>query len=359
LLRLAVVGIGRIGRMHALHTQDVALATGGEAQLTALVDIDISRARRMAEILAPRQKTAITAFASVEDMMAAGVADASVVCTPTDVHRLHATQLAEAGQRILLEKPLTGELAGDREFAHWLDQRHPHAVMLAFQRRYDAALRYARQVMDAGTIGRVFKVVSCLEDSSPAPDGYNSSGILPDMSVHNVDEILWLTGRMPEAAAVVGNCLYSRKLSTAVEDFDDGLLYLWYPGEMAAQVMVSRNHVSGYRVETWIYGELGQIHVGRFEQNHHEVVVEAYGRRNRTEPLAFQRFPQREYGEPMPEFADRFGNAYYAEVAEFVEKCVAGKEFAVTHRDGVRAMEVIDAGMRSVIDRSAGGKVAP
>ncbi len=344
--------------MHALHTQEAALESG-EAQLAALVDIDLDRARRTAELLAPNQKTAISIFASVEDLIDSRVSDASVVCTPTGVHREHATLLAQAGQRILLEKPLTGAMQTDREFAAWLDRNHPHAVMLAFQRRFDGALRYAKQLMESGTVGRVFKVVSCLEDSSPAPDGYNSSGILPDMSVHNVDEILWLTGQVPESAAVIGNCLYSRKLSTAFEDYDDALLYLWYPGEMEAQVIVSRNHVSGYRVETWIYGERGQIHVGRFHQNHHEVAVEAYGRRHHKEPLAFQRFTQRRYPEAMPEFADRFGDAYKMEVAEFIAKCVSGKEFTVTHRDGVRAMEVIDAGMRAVIDRTAGARVAP
>lgn len=343
--------------MHALHTQEAALASD-QAQLSALVDSDIDRARRTAELLAPGQKTAISVFSTVEDLIDSGVADASVVCTPTDVHRQHATLLAQAGQRILLEKPLTGTMQADREFAAWLDQNYPHAVMLAFQRRFDGALQYAKQLMESGTVGRVFKVVSCLEDSSPAPDGYNSSGILPDMSVHNVDEILWLTGQVPQSAAVIGNCIYSRKLSTAVEDYDDAILYLWYPDEMEAQVTVSRNHVSGYRVETWIYGERGQIHVGRFEQNHHEVVVEAYGRRHRKEPLAFQRFAQRQYGEAMPEFADRFGNAYKTEVAEFISKCIAGQEFSVTHRDGVRAMEVIDAGMRAIIDRAAGARVA-
>ena len=54
---------------------------------------------------------------------------------------------------------------------------------------------------------------------------------------------------------------------------------------------------------------------------------------------------------------DRFGAAYKAEVSEFVVQCVAGKEFSVTHRDGVRAMEVIAAGMAAVIDRRSGGRV--
>jgi myo-inositol 2-dehydrogenase/D-chiro-inositol 1-dehydrogenase len=221
--------------------------------------------------------------------------------------------------------------------------------MLAFQRRFDAPLQYAKQLMQSGVIGKVFKIYSSLEDSNPAPNGYKSGGILPDMSIHNVDEILWLTERMPTSAVVIGSRIYSHRLTTCQEDFDDALLYLWFAGEMVAQVQVSRNHVSGYRVETIIFGQEGQIHIGRFEQQPFEILVEAYGRRGRTEPLARRAFPMRNYGRPLPEFIDRFGPAYKAEVATFIECCRSGQPFPTSHRDGLRAQEVVSAGMRSVI----------
>ena len=40
-----------------------------------------------------------------------------------------------------------------------------------------------------------------------------------------------------------------------------------------AQVQVSRNHVSGYRVETVIFGQEGQIQVGHFHQKPFEIVI--------------------------------------------------------------------------------------
>jgi myo-inositol 2-dehydrogenase/D-chiro-inositol 1-dehydrogenase len=346
-LKVAVAGLGRIGKLHSRHVYELGQETG-ECRLEAVVDSNPERARQYAE------RYSAKAFLSVEEMAASGVAEATVIGTPTDCHRSHAATLIGAGQRVLLEKPLTGSLDEDRAFARELNERHPNAVMLAFQRRFDEPLQLAKQWMEEGRIGRVFKIASILEDSNPAPDGYTSLGILADMSVHNVDEILWLTGQMPAAAASIGTCLYSRRLSTAVEDFDDGFLYMWFPCELAAQVQVTRNHVSGYRVETWIFGEKGQIHIGRFEQKPLEVVVEAYGR---SEPLGRKAFTMRDYGEPLPEFADRFGPAYKAEAAEFVRRCLDGSSFPVTHNDGLRAMEVIDAGMRGAIGVEQGGKV--
>ena len=167
--------------------------------------------------------------------------------------------------------------------------------------------------------------------------------------MHNVDEILWLSGRAPTRALAIGSRLYSHQFTTCVEDFDDALLYLWFESDLVAQIQVSRNHVSGYRVETVLFGEEGRIHIGRFEQKPFEIVVEAYGRRGRAEPLAYQNFPMRNYGRPLPEFVDRFGAAYKAELAAFVKCCRTGAPFPITHRDGVRAQEVISAGMRATI----------
>jgi predicted dehydrogenase len=343
-LKIAVIGVGRMGPIHALHVHELAQETGN-CTLAALVDLDTDRARRVASGLG----VDIPIFGSVDEFVKAGICDATVIVTPTDCHQQHASTLIAAGQRVLMEKPLTGALEADREFAATLDRDHPHALMLAFQRRFDPPLQYAKQLMQSGIAGKVFKIYSSLEDSNPAPNGYASGGILPDMSIHNVDEILWLTERMPTSALVIGSRIYSHRLTTCQEDFDDALLCLWFGSDIIAQVQVSRNHVSGYRVETILFGEEGQIHVGRFDQKPFEIQVEAYGRRGRKDPLAHRVFEMRDYGRPLPEFIDRFGHAYKTELATFIECCRTGMPFPTTHRDGLRAQEVVSAGMRAVI----------
>jgi myo-inositol 2-dehydrogenase/D-chiro-inositol 1-dehydrogenase len=353
-LKIGLVGLGRMGVVHALHLYELA-RDGAGCEVAGLVDIDIARAQRFVA----ETNLDVPLFSSVREFAAAEVCNATVIVTPTDNHRETAAALVAAGHRVLLEKPLTGTLEGDRAFAADLDRGRPDSLMLAFQRRFDAPLRYAKELVDSGTIGRIFKVYSSLEDSNPAPNGYQSGGILPDMSIHNVDEILWLTGRMPRAALAVGSRLYSHRLTTCEEDFDDALLYMWFDGEMAAQVQVSRNHVSGYRVETLIFGEDGQVQIGRFDQKPFEIVVEAYGRRGSAGPLASRAFHMRDYQRPLPEFVDRFGPAYKAELAAFVECCRAGAPFPTSHRDGLRAQEVISAGMQAMITEERGMPVRP
>lgn len=351
-LRIAVAGLGRMGAIHALHVHELAQESG-TCQLVALAEPDSERAHRFLTEIA----LDIPVFPSVDALAASGVCNAAVVVTPTENHHEHASTLIGAGFRVMLEKPLTGAVEVDRTFSAELDRNHPDALMLAFQRRFDEPLQYAKHLMMSGAIGRVFKLYSALEDSNPAPNGYKSGGILPDMSVHNVDEILWLTERTPTRALAIGSRVYSHALTTCAEDFDDALLCLWFGEDLLAHVQVSRNHVSGYRVETIIFGEEGQIHVGHFDQQLSRITVEAYGRRGRSEPLAFKTFQMRDYKRPLPEFIDRFGAAYKAELAAFVHCCRTGSAFPTSHRDGLRAQEVISAGMQHLFGAQQAGEV--
>jgi myo-inositol 2-dehydrogenase/D-chiro-inositol 1-dehydrogenase len=343
-IRIAVAGLGRMGIIHAHHVNELARETGN-CTLAAFCDAAPGRAEQFAAEMGGD----VPVFHTIDELADSGVADATVIVTPTDRHREHAAALIARGQRVFVEKPLTATLETDLEFAAELDRHHPHALMLGFQRRFDPPLQYARELIGSGAIGRIFKVYSAMEDSNPAPNGYQSGGILPDMSIHNVDEVLWLTGKTPRAALMIGSRIYSHRLTTCNEDFDDALLYLWFDEEMVAEIQVGRNHVAGYRTEVAIYGEEGVIQVDHFQQKPREVVVKAFGRRGRTEPLAHRTFPMREYDRPLPEFAGRFGLAYKAELAAFIECCQSNQPFPTTHWDGARAQQAIMAGMRSVV----------
>ncbi len=63
-LRLAVIGLGRIGAIHALHAQ--RLAASGRARIAALVDADLTRAEQLAVELGGD----IATFSSVQDLVA-------------------------------------------------------------------------------------------------------------------------------------------------------------------------------------------------------------------------------------------------------------------------------------------------
>src|SRR6478672_12107600 len=115
-LKIAVAGLGRMGTVHAFHLHELARDTQA-CELAGFADVDTARVGRLRNELGLQ----IPIFSSIEQLAGAGVCDATVVVTPTDCHREHAAILIGAGHRVLLEKPLTGTLEADREFAAELD----------------------------------------------------------------------------------------------------------------------------------------------------------------------------------------------------------------------------------------------
>ena len=345
-LKLAVVGVGRIGVFHARHVQELGEADG-TCELSAVADRYGSTAETVARELQQNQATEIHAFRNTSDLANAGLIDAAVVASRTEHHEVDARTLIDAGHRVMLEKPLAHSVESAADFVRYLshDNTKKQALMQAFMRRFDAPLLHAKDLLDGNVIGEPFKVVSVLEDPHPPPVGYSSPGILPDMSVHNIDEVIWLLGSRPVRASAMGANLHNYRITTVKEDFDDAFLQLAFPDDVIAQVQVSRNHVAGYRNETWIYGRSGLIHVGHFQEDPLHVTVEAYNREGAVEKKGFR---MRNYGGEVPVFIERFGPAYKRELAHFVDRCLKCEPFSVTQEAGVQAMRVAEAGVRSL-----------
>ena len=95
----------------------------------------------------------------------------------------------------------------------------------------------------------------------------------------------------------------------------------------------------------WARGRNGLIHVGHFNEDPLRVTVEAYNRKGAIEKQVFQ---MRDYGEDVPVFIERFGPAYKQELVYFVDRCLKNEPFSVTQEDGLNAMRVAEAGVRSL-----------
>ena len=91
-IRIALLGAGRIGKVHA----DAIAATAG-ATLAAVADTVPDAAR----VLAERHAAAIRAIDEIE---VSGDIDAVIICTPTDTHADLIERFARAGKgRVLRE----------------------------------------------------------------------------------------------------------------------------------------------------------------------------------------------------------------------------------------------------------------
>ena len=124
MMRMALLGCGRIGQVHA-----ASLARVGGAELVAVADAVEAAAGDLAARHGP-------AVRSADEIIASPDVDAVIVATPTTFHYDQIHGLAAAGKAIFCEKPLdlSSERAAECQAAV---TRAGVPFMTGFNRRFD------------------------------------------------------------------------------------------------------------------------------------------------------------------------------------------------------------------------------
>src|SRR5258707_906775 len=138
---MAVLGCGRIGRMHARN-----LARHPRANLVMVSDALAEAAKQTARELDVRIARRVGEVLSAADV--GGV----LVATPTDTHVALITAAVRAGKAVLCEKPVDLDL--ERARACWSEiAGNKPRVMIGFNRRFDPSFRALRERVQRGEIG--------------------------------------------------------------------------------------------------------------------------------------------------------------------------------------------------------------
>ena len=182
-LRIAVVGVGHLGRHHAR-----ILAAMEGARLTAVVD---TAAERAAEIAAVSSTTALTDYRQL-----LGEVDAVVVAVPTELHADIAIPFLERGIPVLVEKPMSRSLAdADRMLA----AARTGGAMLAVghTERHNPAVEMAMRLVKAPRFIEVHRL-------SAFPDRSLDIDVVFDLMIHDLDIILALVRSEVASIEAVG-----------------------------------------------------------------------------------------------------------------------------------------------------------
>jgi myo-inositol 2-dehydrogenase/D-chiro-inositol 1-dehydrogenase len=182
LVRIAVIGAGRMGRVHL-----DALRLSRSCETVAVVDPDPA-ARAAAGVE--------RSYIAVEPLLADGGFDAALIAAPSGLHRRTVEQLAGAGVPILCEKPV-GLGVEDARAAGRAAAQAGVLLQVGYWRRFVPELVALRRRIAAGELGRPALVISHQWDEQPPPASFRttSGGIAVDMAVHEIDAIRWLLGQ--------------------------------------------------------------------------------------------------------------------------------------------------------------------
>lgn len=150
-LRAAVVGLG-VGKGHAAAYRNLP----DRFDLVAVCDLDPAR-RAAAEA-----DWGVTAYDSLDAMIASGTVDIASVATPPNLHRAQVEALLGAGIHAVCEKPLTGSLA-DADALIEAEGRSKARIFPIFQYRWGNGFRKLLHLKEQGVFGTPF--LSTIETS--------------------------------------------------------------------------------------------------------------------------------------------------------------------------------------------------
>jgi predicted dehydrogenase len=182
-LRVAVIGVGYLGRHHAR-----ILSTLPGVELVAVVDVNPSRAERVA---ADNRTRALTDFRDV-----VGQADAVTIAVPTEQHRDVTLPFLSSGVSVLIEKPMARSL--DEADAMIAAARQSGVVLaVGHTERFNPAVETARALLTDPRFIEGHRL-------GTLPERSLDIDVVFDLMIHDLDVVLSLVGSEVESIEAVG-----------------------------------------------------------------------------------------------------------------------------------------------------------
>jgi myo-inositol 2-dehydrogenase/D-chiro-inositol 1-dehydrogenase len=320
MIRFALFGAGRIGRMHAEN-----LARRSDAKLVYVVDTKPEAARALAGPLGARAADAASAFADPN-------VDAVLIATSTGSHADLSIAAARAGKAIFCEKPVDLTLA--KVEACIKAVRKARVLMfVGFNRRFDPSFRALKNRLDAGAIGRLEQLIITNRDPGLPELRFlaSSGGLFLDFTIHDFDMARWLLDEEPVEVFARGAVLVDPRVKTEANDIDTAMVMLRTRSARMCSIMNSRRAVYGYDQRIEAFGEKGMLRA----ENLAPTMVERFGAESTC------------LDNPWPNFQTRYAAAYAAELSSFIHSLERGRPSEIPPEDSRQVLLLCEAALKS------------
>ncbi|NIC37627.1 inositol 2-dehydrogenase [Halomonas desiderata] len=319
-MKIALIGAGRIGRVHAFSIGQHPAVT-----LAAVSDCHAPAAEALAAQYGARALSAEAIFADSD-------IDAVLIASSTPTHAEYLEQAARAGKAILCEKPIALDLARTRAALQVLES-HPVTCALGFNRRHDPQFAALKQALVEGRIGTLETLTIISRDPSPPPAEYvgASGGLFRDMTIHDFDMARWLLDEPISHVHAEGSCLIDPAIGEA-GDVDTAMLTLTTVSGRLCHIGNSRRACYGYDQRIEAFGSEGMLQA----QNESETRLRFTGEPGQVEE------------KPKWFFLERYAEAYSREIGDFVEAWQTQRPPLAGVNDGLEALRLAEAAERSL-----------
>ncbi|MFQ5822775.1 MAG: inositol 2-dehydrogenase [bacterium] len=314
-INIGLVGLGRLGSNYANYIKYRI----PNANLLAISDINENLAKSCAKELIVSKY-----YKNYQDLIADKEIDAVVVVTSTSTHKNIIVEATKQRKAIFCEKPLTLSLKEAYEIKQAIEDTGVFFHM-GFMRRFDKGYAAAKRKIDGGMIGKPVVFKSSSRDpyrpSLEYTDPNISGGLFTDMGIHDFDLARWFMGEVKSVYSMGGTLAYPEM--NEIGDIDNGITNINFVNGTLGVVDLSRNGVYGYDIRTEILGTKGTLKIGYLRETP-ILVMSKEGISHDT----------------VPYFMERFGDAYIAQLQDFVAKVLNEKEPSITCADGIAALQI-------------------
>ncbi|MGP5930598.1 Gfo/Idh/MocA family protein [Corynebacterium glyciniphilum] len=328
-LTLGLVGVGRIGKMHATNLLDVRRQVAErDIELDiVLADAFPDAARQAADELGLR------AADSVDSMIAEGI-DGLMIATSTATHPDLIRKGLAAGLPMFCEKPVSSSVPDALPILREIEEAQG-IVQIGHQRRFDAGYKEAKRRLQDGELGWLHCLKAVSGDAFPPPVSYcaTSGGLFRDVAVHDFDIIRWLTGQEVTEVFARGSNNGDPEIGN-VGDIDTSVAVLTLADGTLATAAATRYNGAGHDIRLDVMGSKASAIVGLDDKSALKSAE------------ADVVFPSQE---AHPTFAERFLDAYKSEFVAFIELILGERENPCTPFDAVSAAAVSDAAQLSLV----------
>ncbi|GAA5198110.1 Gfo/Idh/MocA family oxidoreductase [Rugosimonospora acidiphila] len=252
-LRVAVLGVGWMGRFHAA---SVAQRVPGLV-LEAIADPDEASAAALA-----RRLGVAKVAADADTVLADPDVDAVVIASPPRFHPAQMSQAAAAGKAVFCEKPAALTLSGlDAGIANVEAAGVP--LQIGFNRRYGAGFARGYRLVREGAVGTPHLMRSLTRDPAPLdPATIKPHAIFIETLIHDFDILNWFNS---DAVAIDAHAVAAALVRpdwAPAGLLDTAVVTIRYDNGALATAEASLQTSYGYDVRLEVFGPDGMVTAG-------------------------------------------------------------------------------------------------
>ena len=322
MLKIGIIGAGRIGKVHlesiSYHVKN--------ATVVAMAD----------PFMNDETESFIKGFGvekiykDYKEIINDAEIDAVMVCSSTDTHAPISIEAINAGKHVFCEKPLANTVDKILEIADTL-KAHPEVkFQVGFNRRFDHNFAAIRKAYDEGKIGdaQILKITS--RDPQAPPVGYCAASIFLDMTIHDFDMACFLTNSDVEELYVYADALINPGIRE-YGDFDTAIISMKMANGALAVIDNSRQAMYGYDQRAELFGSKGMVATSNDTLS--SAVISTADGVTGEKPLYF--------------FLERYMESFSQEVKEFCDAVENDTETPVGIHAGLQSVKIALAAEKS------------